>query len=139
MQEDTSDIEVLLEICERLTVEVVSRLRKQKLECGIVCVSLKNSMFITTNRQRKITSTSSYQCILKCVKEILRQMLEGNSLIRTITISVSNFTFGEQKQINLFSAQEENKRCNLGMQVLEKIKDKNKDIKIGFASDLKKE
>ena len=66
-------------------------------------------------------------------------MLEGNSLIRTITISVSNFTFGEQKQINLFSAQEENKRCNLGMQVLEKIKDKNKDIKIGFASDLKKE
>ena len=130
---------MLLEICERLTVEVVSRLRKQKLECGIVCVSLKNSMFITTNRQRKITSTSSYQCILKCVKEILRQMLEGNSLIRTITISVSNFTFGEQKQINLFSAQEENKRCNLGMQVLEKIKDKNKDIKIGFASDLKKE
>ena len=139
LQEDTSDIEVLLEICERLTVEVVSRLRKQKLECSVVCVSLKNSMFITTNRQRKISSTSSYQCILKCAKEILKQMLEGNSLIRTITISVSNFTFGEQKQINLFSAQEENKRCNLGMQVLEKIKDKNKDIKIGFASDLKKE
>ena len=130
---------MLLEICERLTVEVVSRLRKQKLECSVVCVSLKNSMFITTNRQRKISSTSSYQCILKCAKEILKQMLEGNSLIRTITISVSNFTFGEQKQINLFSAQEENKRCNLGMQVLEKIKDKNKDIKIGFASDLKKE
>lgn len=41
LQEDTSDIEVLLEICERLTVEVVSRLRKQKLECSVVCVSLK--------------------------------------------------------------------------------------------------
>lgn len=127
---DTCDLVELEKICEALCNQVVSKLRKQKLKASIVCISLKDSMFLVTNKQKQINLTSSYHEILKVAKLILVDMLKNNIMIRTITISVSGITKNFEEQLDMFNL--ENKKIDKAIEVIDSIKDKNVNLQIGF-------
>lgn len=127
---DTCDIIELEKICESLCNHVVCKLRSQKLKASIVCISLKDSMFVVTSKQKHINLTSSYQEILKVAKLILSEMLTNNIMIRTITVYVSGIIINSEEQLDIFSF--ENKKINNAINVMDSIKDKNKDLQIGF-------
>ncbi len=135
--EDSKDIEQLKSICIDLCNQIVGKLRHQNLKCSVVCISLKNSIFVTTSKQKNIPVTDSYQEILKIALEILSEMFTNEILIRTITVSVTNLSEKSQEvQFDLFSKEFQNKKTNKALEILDKIKDKNKNINLGFASNI---
>lgn len=133
LQEDTNDINTLITVCYNLCSEVIRKLRYQKLKTTCVCVSLKDSNFVTFSRQKQTLLTDSYDYILRVTKEILKDMIINKTLIRTITISVTNLKEHEEEQLDIFNL-EENKKQNIAISTLNSLKDKN--IKIDFASNI---
>ena len=135
--EDVSDINILSSVALSLTNEVVNRLRHQKLLTTCVCVSLKNNEFVSYSKQKKINKTDSYEEILNNVLLILKSMIVKNSLIRTITVGVSNLVSNEEEQLDIFGIENSLKKQNKALEVVNKIRDNNKNIKIGIAKNLK--
>lgn len=127
---DTNNELELERVCEALCSKVVRSLRNKNLKASIVCVSLKDNMFVVTNKQRHINFTDSYQDILKVAKIILNEMLINKVMIRTITVSVSGLSASLEEQINMFNL--EDKKIKTVKNVMDKLKDNNKDLQIGF-------
>lgn len=99
---DVKDIKtarmVIISLCE----SVAMRLRKSGNCCRIISVSMKNSNFVSSSKQRKLLfSTDCTKEIIKVSCELFDELWKGESL-RSIGIMLSDLCEGILEQVSLF-------------------------------------
>lgn len=112
-KEDLADIKQLERQVRLLCDEVSSNLRMHNLKCTVVGLNIKDSLFVISNRQKKISKTNLFQDISRVAIELLRENYIANKPIRAITVSVSNLVNpNEELQMDIFSIQSNEKDNN---------------------------
>lgn len=133
-KEDTNDILLLEKYISDLSEIVAKNLRGYKLKCRCVGLSYKDSNFVTITRQKHIEVTNSFSDISKTAKKILKENLDKNINIRSITISANNLVNeSDVEKSNLFESIE-NKENDFRLKQLNNVNLKKKD-KINVAID----
>lgn len=137
-KEDLSDFKDLERYVRLLCDIVSSNLRSQNLKCTVVSLSIKDSLFITINRQKKIFRTNLFQDICQTAIQILKENYIKDKPIRAITVSVSNLIIpNEEEQMDIFSIHEnkiDNNKVEDVTKVLDKIRKKYGNDKATFGS-----
>lgn len=144
-ESDIDDILTLEKEFNKLASSVSFTLRKMKLEGSVVSITLKDNMFISSSRQKKVEYTNSFDEIVKYAYELLDEHYTPGAKIRYICVAVSNLkSQNESVQLDMFNMVEnvdnENKtRKKEVTNALDKLKSIYGD-KIDYASaiDIKK-
>lgn len=89
---DTNNYNEISRCIKHLLDDVVIELRDNNLKCECVCLHIKDNMFISQSKQKKITLTSVYSSILQEALNLLDEVYKENRLIRAVTVAVTNFT-----------------------------------------------
>lgn len=118
---DITNIEELSNIIRSLSDYISLNLRRKKLTCSIVCLSIKDNMFFVINRQKQIFKTDLFQDISNVAINILKENYINNRPIRAITVSVSGLESQDDEiQLDLFTINENNKK-SLNKEKLENV------------------
>lgn len=137
-KEDLTDIKQLEKEVRILCDEVSSNLRMYNLKCTVVGINIKDSLFVISNRQKKVNKTNLFQDISKVAIELLRENYTANKPIRAITVNVSNLINpNEEFQMDIFSIesnQEDNNKAEDVTKVLDSIRRKYGVDKATFGS-----
>lgn len=137
-KEDLSEFKDLEKYVILLCDVVSSNLRRQNLKCTVVSLSIKDSLFITINRQKKIFKTNLFQDICQTATQILKENYIKDKPIRAITVSVNNLIIpNEEVQMDIFSIEEskiDNNKVEDVTKVLDKIRKKYGNDKATFGS-----
>lgn len=137
-KEDISNIKELENHIRILCDDVSSTLRKNDLKCTVVGINIKDSFFVISNRQKKISETNLFQDISKVAIELLKENYIQNKPIRAITVSVSNLINPkEESQMDIFSignGKLDNNKIEDITKVLDCIRSKYGNEKVTFGS-----
>ena len=134
---DYENIEDILYALKKVSMEVGLRLRKQNLYAHVIQVSIKYSDFRKNSRQEKTINTiftddDIYQKSIELFKKIWNTFP-----VRTLTISLSELSKNNEKQLSIFDTNKNNNDIKL-QKVLDNINDKYHDLKITYADILKR-
>lgn len=139
-QADIDDIESLEKELVKIASSISFSLRNLELKASVVSVSLKDNMFVTKSKQKKINYTNSFDEISKSSIELLTDMHKVNTKIRYICLAMSGLKNNDnEEQIDLFNIiqnkQEDakNKKKEEVIIAMDKLKNIYGD-KIDFAS-----
>ena len=142
---DISEGKILEKELLKITSNVAFELRKMKLKASVISVTLKDSLFVSTSRQRKIDYSNSFDEISKNVIDIFRDNYIEGVNIRYICVGASGLkSEDEDIQLNMFNMLKNNekivkeKRKKQVTQVMDKLKDRYGD-KIDYASVIRKD
>ncbi len=136
-----SHIELEKEI-NKIASIISSELRKMNLKANVVQITLKDSDFISTQRQKTIEYTNSYDVILKNVLELFRDNYIEGKKIRFICVGASGIkNEKDNTQIDFFSMVEnkEKEKKDIKKNKAAKTMDKLKNqygVNIGYASSI---
>ncbi|MDD4386938.1 MAG: hypothetical protein PHD15_04180 [Clostridia bacterium] len=137
-KQDITNIKELENNIRILCDEVSSNLRKNNLKCTVVGLNIKDSFFVISNRQKKISKTNLFQDILKVAIELLKENYIQNKPIRAVTINVGNLINpNEESQMDIFSIgidKSDNNKIENITKVLDCIRSKYGSKKITFGS-----
>lgn len=137
-KEDLTNIKDLEKQVRFLCDEVSSNLRMYNLKCTVVGINIKDSLFVISNRQKKVNKTNLFQDISKAAIELLRENYIANKPIRAITVSASNLINpNEEFQMDIFSIesnQKDNNKAEDVTKVLDSIRQKYGIDKATFGS-----
>lgn len=139
-QADISDAKSLEKELIKIASNISFSLRKLNLKASVASISLKDNMFVTTSRQKKIAYTNSFDDISKAAIELLNESYTNGIKIRYICLAMSGLkNNNEDIQIDLFnmvenvqenSKQKKKEEATLAMDKLKSIY----GDKIDFAS-----
>ena len=140
-----NDIDNVIELEKeflKLASKVSYSLREINMKASIISISLKDSMFVMSSRQKKIEYTNSYDNIVKAVIELLNDNYTNGTQIRYICVNASGLK-GENSdnvQLDFFTINnennKENKKRTTAMKAMDKLKHKYGD-KVDYCSALK--
>ena len=140
-----NDIDNVIELEKeflKLASKVSYSLREINMKASIISISLKDSMFVMSSRQKKIEYTNSYDNIVKAVIELLNDNYINGVKIRYICINASGLK-GENSdnvQLDFFTINnennKENKKRTTAMKAMDKLKNKYLN-KFDYSSILK--
>lgn len=121
-----NSLEIEKEI-KKLTIDIVSSLRRNKLKASVVGISIKNSNFVSITRSKHIESTNLYQSILNNILDLFNTNYTEGKKIRAVTVFLSNFN-EKNEQLNLFEyvekvKNEESYKLKVATDVLDNIQD----------------
>lgn len=137
-KEDIINIKELENHIRILCDDVSSTLRKNDLKCTVVGINIKDSFFVISNRQKKISETNLFQDISKVAIELLKENYIHNKPIRAITVNVSNLINpNEESQMDIFSignGKSDNNKIEDVTKVLDCIRSKYGNEKVTFGS-----
>ncbi len=137
-KEDLTDINHLENHVRILCDEVSSSLRNLDLKCTVVGLNIKDSLFVISNRQKKVAATNLFQDIFKVADQILKENYILNKPIRAITVNVGNLINPkEELQMDIFSietSKKENNKIENVTKVLDCIRSKYGAEKATFGS-----
>lgn len=137
-KEDIMDLKELEDHIRVLCDEVSSNLRKLDLKCTVVGLNMKDTLFVISNRQKKISSTNLFQDISKVAIDILKENYILNKPIRAVTVSVGNLINpNDELQMDIFSietAKIVNNKVENVTKVLDNIRSKYGNEKATFGS-----
>ena len=109
----------LLALCERVGM----RLRKLKRYAGLVCVSLRSSNLSSYSHQVKLhTAICTTEEIYEISGQLVSEMWRGEP-VRAMSVSVSDFSKGEQIQLTMFDREDKGK-TELLNHVVDQIREK---------------
>ena len=124
LPENITEIERLEEIILALAEQVSYRLRKYDMLARTVNVQLRTKDFEDTSHQKKLPeASSSTKEISKTAKELLNEMFHRPMAIRLVGLRVDNLIEKEQKQLSLFSNNDNEKQEKLD-KVIDDLKNK---------------
>lgn len=112
-----NDIDNVIELEKeflKLASKVSYSLREINMKASIISISLKDSMFVMSSRQKKIEYTNSYDNIVKAVIELLNDNYTNGTQIRYICVNASGLK-GENSdnvQLDFFTINNENNKEN---------------------------
>lgn len=103
-ESDIDDIITLEKEFNKIASSVSFSLRKMKLEGSVISITLKDNMFISSSRQKKIEYTNSFDDIVKYTYELLDEHYTPGTKIRYICVAVSNLkNQNESTQLDIFN------------------------------------
>lgn len=141
-KEDLSNFKDLEKEVLQLCDFVASNLRKHDLKCTVVGLQIKDSLFVVSNRQKKVGKTYLFQDISRAAVELLKENYIENKPIRAITVNVSNLVSpNDELQMDIFSINEakcDNTKVEDVTKVLDSIRCKYGNDKVTFGSLTKK-
>ncbi len=124
LPENITEIERLEEIILALAEQVSYRLRKYDMLARTVNVQLRTKDFEDTSHQKKLPeASSSTKEISKTAKELLNEMFHRPMAIRLVGLRVDNLIEKDQKQLSLFSNNDNEKQEKLD-KVIDDLKNK---------------
>ncbi len=133
---DVTQTEKIEEILLALTEHVTYRLRKHNLLANVVNVQLRTHEFKDWSHQKKLDApTASTKIIYTAVKELLAEMYTQKQRIRLVGVRVDNLVEKEQRQLTLFSNEQQEKQEKLDG-VVDALKNKYGYKTITRAGDL---
>ncbi len=98
----------LLLICD----QVGTRLRRQKLYCGVVHIQIKDPNLKIINRQRKLRSPTNITAdILFCAQTLLNENWSSAAPIRMLSVGVSDLSLDCGMQMDFFEDTEKKRRA----------------------------
>lgn len=137
-KEDLTNIKELQNHIRILCDEISSNLRKNNLKCTVVGLNIKDSFFVISNRQKKISKTNLFQDISKVAIEIFKENYIQNKPIRAVTVNVSNLINpNEDSQMDIFSIgidKGDNNKIEDVTRVIDCIRSKYGNEKVTFGS-----
>ena len=114
----------LLQILYRQVDNLSKDLRKQKLYTNTIAITYKTSDFISYSKQMTLsTVTNSTEEISKYIANLLDQSW-NNEKLRNIGVRFSNLTDKKQKQISIFSNNNQEEKTDTVQETMDKINDK---------------
>ena len=140
-ENDIDNIIQLEKEFSKLSSKVSYLLRSINMKASVIAISLKDNMFITSNRQKRIEYTNSYDEILKAVEELLNDNYINGIKIRYICVNASGLrsNSSENIQLDLFNIYDNkdssNNKKSRAIKTLDKLKDKYGD-KVDYCSAL---
>lgn len=139
---DINKKEALISEIKKISDYISHELRRKKLKCRVVCISLKDENLITISRQRKIDKTDLFQNISKVAVKLLDDNYIDGKNIRAITVSVTNLESPEiSEQLNFFDISDTKENINENLEnvtkSLDKLKDKYGEEVVNFCSVIK--
>lgn len=139
---DLNDFESISDEMLVLIDEIAFKLRKQKLKCNTVSITIKNDKFISRSKQKVIPVTNSFDEISKNCTKLLKLIYNIGENIRAITVSASNLV-GEEDiiQMNIFDIMgedEKNTKKNKALMAMDSIREKYGYNNTKFGSLIKK-
>lgn len=127
---DIENIEEVIKCIKKLSDIVAFSLRKDKLKCSTVSISIKYSNFSVINRQKKIISTDLFQDISKAVIKLFNENYTIGK-VRAITVGVTDLKSNlDEIQLSLFDKEDEKSNIKL-----EKISRKIDDLRLIYGED----
>ena len=121
---DIGEKKKLLQILYRQVDTLSKDLRKQKLYTNTIAITYKTSDFINYSKQMTLsTVTNSTEEISKYISNLLDQSW-NNEKLRNIGIRFSNLTDKRQKQISIFSNNNQEEKTDTVQETMDKINDK---------------
>ena len=121
---DIGEKKKLLQILYRQVDTLSKDLRKQKLYTNTIAITYKTSDFISYSKQMTLsTVTNSTEEISKYISNLLDQSW-NNEKLRNIGIRFSNLTDKRQKQISIFSNNNQEEKTDTVQETMDKINDK---------------
>lgn len=107
-ESDIDDILTLEKEFNKIASSVSFTLRKMKLQGSVISITLKDNMFISSSRQKKIEYTNSFDDIVKYTYELLNEHYTPGTKIRYICVAVSNLkNENESTQLDFFNMVED--------------------------------
>jgi len=128
--EDLKDPEKIKTFLGRLSEEVGSALRKDKLQAKTVRIKVRFSDFTTITRQISLdTPTNSTEIIRNLAKRLFQERVNKDEAIRLIGVGVSNMTNAREGQLYLFPETGDEGKFKKIDDALDKIRERfGKDI-----------
>jgi len=128
--EDLKDPEKVKIFIVRLSEEVGSTLRKDKLRAKTVKIKVRFSDFTTITRQISLDKpTNSTEIIRNLAKKLFEEKVTKDQAIRLIGVGVSNITETEEEQLYLFPETESKEKFKRIDNVLDQIRERfGKDV-----------
>ena len=121
---DIGEKNKLLQILYRQVDNLSKDLRKQKLYTNTIAITYKTSDFISYSKQMTLsTVTNSTEEISKYIANLLDQSW-NNEKLRNIGVRFSNLTDKKQKQISIFSNNNQEEKTDTVQETMDKINDK---------------
>lgn len=121
---DIGEKNKLLKILYRQVDNLGKDLRKQKLYTNTIAITYKTKDFVAYSKQITLaTPTNSTEEISKYIENILDQSW-NNEPLRNIGVRLSHLTDTRQKQISIFSNNNQEEKSNAVQETLDKINDK---------------
>lgn len=121
---DIGEKKKLLQILYRQVDTLSKDLRKQKLYTNTIAITYKTADFISYSKQMTLsTVTNSTEEISKYISNLLDQSW-NNEKLRNIGIRFSNLTDKRQKQISIFSNNNQEEKTDTVQETMDKINDK---------------
>lgn len=135
---DISNIAILIKQVKILSEQVAFSLRKYNLKAQNVNIVLKNSSFVSINRQKKIPETDLFQIISKYAIELLEDNFICTNKIRMISVGV-NISSDMYDQVNIFDIVKDkynikNEKMETITNLVDKMKSDFGDDRINFGS-----
>lgn len=108
--EDLSDTLALEQELIKITSEISHELRTMNMRANVAQIILKDSNFVSINRQRKIEYTNSYDELVKHIIELFRENYVLGTKIRFVSVGASGLkNENADEQLDFFSIVEEKK------------------------------
>lgn len=103
-ESDIDDILILEKEFNKIASSVSYTLRKLKLQGSVISITLKDNMFISSSKQKKMEYTNSFDEIVKYTYELLDEHYQQGTKIRYICVAVSSLKEeNESTQLDLFN------------------------------------
>ena len=139
---DINNYKELEEHMIKLLSDVSYSLRKKDMKCSVIGITLKDNLFVNTNRQKKIDYTNSFGYMCKNLQCLLNENYVEGVKIRAITVFASSLQNDKDNvQMDLFTNVEEkktNEKYEKAEKALDQLREKFGNTKIDFGN-VKKE
>lgn len=133
LKSNLTDLDLIKKEIIKLTEKVTNTLRKEKMCCKTIRLTLRNKEFKDRSKQISLNEhTNSTKIIYETAIQLLIDIFD-NEEVRLIGVTLDNLISNNVEQLDLFSFEEENK--NTRKNILKKNSKNIKEEKLDFVLD----
>lgn len=123
-EEDLTDFEEAGIFITALSESVTSRIRRDQVKAGCVCVTIRDREFIDRSHQAKLKeATDITDEVIGVANRLLRELWDGKTPLRLIGLALTDIRSGSEEQLSFFD-DEGRRKSRLSDQAVDAVNDR---------------